>query len=303
MTPHPGRRHTLSPIRSIPVTALAALILGWNGGAPAQLPVAPQSDPFGIRMVYPTKSGTSPWVLNQADPTADPRFDPGAAITRNADGSWRIDDATARLSALAPAGGAHWKNVEMTGYVRLMSTTSPTDEFTWYARGERHSSSVPCDGSSYKGSIEYQGRTFWKKEVWHTGGYTQARGDGTATVTPLQGRWVGWKVMIYNIDSDSAVKMEAWLDDRADNQWVKVNEIVDRGGWAGGATHPDCRNPLTGRPRTIDEVILWGGSRATFRADEAVFDFKWLSVREIDVSGSLPDTTPPPAPANLRIVP
>jgi hypothetical protein len=286
------------------ITTVMAVGLLWQSGAwGAAQESTTRSDPFGISMVYPTKSGTSPWYLNQADPTADPRFDPGAALSRTADGSWRINDATARLSALASPAGAQWKNVEMTGYVRLVSTTAPADEFTWYARGERHSSSVPCDGSSYKGSIDYQGKAFWKKEVWHTGGYTPARGSSTATPTPLQGRWVGWKVMIYNIESDTAVKMEAWVDDRADNTWVKVNELVDRGGWAGGATHPDCLNPLTGQARALDEVILWGGSRATFRADEAVFDFKWLSVREIDASGSPSDTTPPASPTNLRIVP
>lgn len=57
--------------------------------------------------------------------------------------------------------------------------------------------------------------------------------------------------------------------------------LVD-GGWKAGSTNSSCKNPLTGAPRTIDEIIRWGGPYATFRWDNATdVDFKWLSVREI----------------------
>jgi hypothetical protein len=42
-----------------------------------------------------------------------------------------------------------------------------------------------------------------------------------------------------------------------------------------------CRNPLTNERIEIDETISWRGALVTFRADNASFDFKNLSIPEI----------------------
>lgn len=42
-------------------------------------------DKFGIREIYPTKSGGEEWFMNMQDSTNDPRFDPRATITKNPD--------------------------------------------------------------------------------------------------------------------------------------------------------------------------------------------------------------------------
>jgi hypothetical protein len=47
-------------------------------------------DKFGIREIYPTKSGGEEWFMNMQDPTSDPRFDPQATITKNPDGSYKV---------------------------------------------------------------------------------------------------------------------------------------------------------------------------------------------------------------------
>jgi len=52
-----------------------------------------------------------------------------------------------------------WKNVEMTGQVKYNS--GGDDEWTWYARGERHTGSGSpegCEGVAYKGSLAYTAR-------------------------------------------------------------------------------------------------------------------------------------------------
>ncbi|MGH9982685.1 MAG: hypothetical protein ACRD8W_01865 [Nitrososphaeraceae archaeon] len=49
-------------------------------------------------------------------------FDPN--ITRNTDGSWRVSYPHLRLNVDTPPGMEQWKNVEMTGYVRVVSTNS-----------------------------------------------------------------------------------------------------------------------------------------------------------------------------------
>src|SRR5215211_5204812 len=71
------------------------------------------------------------------------------------------------------------------------------------------------------------------------------------------------------------------------NKWQKETELIDKGNLAvtGG---DDCGRDATDK---IDS-----GTRVSFRADNALFDFKKLSVREIQ-EGSTPastteDTTP-----------
>lgn len=48
----------------------------------------------------------------------------------------------------------------------------------------------------------------------HTGGYTNEKARAVATDNSLLDRWIGWKVVIYNINNDKAVKMESYLDDK-----------------------------------------------------------------------------------------
>jgi hypothetical protein len=54
----------------------------------------------------------------------------------------------------------------------------------------------------------------WKKEIWHTGGYTAERSKAKVLTDSILGRWIGWKVVMYNINNDTAVKMESYIDDK-----------------------------------------------------------------------------------------
>jgi hypothetical protein len=167
-----------------------------------------------------------------------------------------------------------WKDVEITGYVKLNSGSG--DNFAWYARGGRHTGfGYPegCEGVAYKGDLYYNGQTRWTKEQWHTGGYVF--GDYQKSMGPLNGKWVGFKAIMYNIQDAGkiAVKLEIWLDKNNDNKWTKVNERIDNGGW--GNNDGECN----GKP---DQIITWGGPIGSFRWDSASdVDIKDFSVREI----------------------
>lgn len=50
-----------------------------------------------------------------------------------------------------PYGHEQWKNVEITGYARVLSADSDSDHLDWYARGGIHNSDVQCEGSALKG--------------------------------------------------------------------------------------------------------------------------------------------------------
>ena len=139
------------------------------------------NDPFGIRMLYPTKPEvrgvvSSPWYIKMSDPVSDVRFDPQATIARNADGSWRVTGKTGvRLkAAIGEIAGNNrdiinkaasnldtydhsewaqrgyiyarqdWKNMEITAYFKVVKAGSAGNDsnFNLYGRGIRHSSSV-----------------------------------------------------------------------------------------------------------------------------------------------------------------
>jgi len=188
------------------------------------------------------------------------------------------------MNVITPPGQDEWKNVEMTGYVKVIDTVPEASSspeaaaIDWYARGGRHSDSVPCEGTSLKGVLRINGLSGWQKEIWHTGGYTKTRAVVNAT-DPILDKWIGWKVVIYNINNDTAVKMESYLDENANNDWRKVTELVDNGGWY--ADYPDSVFYSVDCNRSKDYIITNSGPIVTFRSDNIIWQFKELSVREI----------------------
>jgi hypothetical protein len=249
---------------------------------------------FKPKEIYPTKQGGREWYLDVNNPLEDGIFDPGAKITRLQDGSWLVGEGDngnyqIRMNVITPPGQDEWKNVEITGYVKVIDAASgdaaspegsptPISAIDWYARGGRHNDDVPCEGTSLKGILRINGLAAWQKEIWHTGGYTDTRAVVNAT-NPILDRWIGWKVVIYNINNDTAVKMESYIDENANNNWRKVNEVVDNGGW--DANSPDSVFYSVDCDRSKDYVVTNSGPIVTFRSDNIIWQFKDLNVREI----------------------
>jgi hypothetical protein len=242
---------------------------------------------FKVKEIYPTKQNGREWFINLDDPTADGIFDPQSKLTQQPDGSWQIKgrggsgkyEDQVRMNVNTPKGEQQWKNVEITGYAKVISAESSKDRLNWYARGARHSSSVPCEGTSLKGNIRVNGEVFWQKEIWHTGGYTNEKARAVATDNSLLDRWIGWKVVIYNINNDKAVKMESYIDDKNNNNWKKVTELIDKGGWYADTSDKVFYSANCGRPK--DYIITNSGPIVTFRSDNMIWNFIDLSVREI----------------------
>jgi hypothetical protein len=168
-----------------------------------------------------------------------------------------------------------WRNIEMTGYVKVNSFNTD-DNFAWYNRGGRHTDSVPCEGTAYKGHVFYSGKTRFAKEQWHVSYVFSPYKTATSSI---EDKWIGFKYIVYNFvqNGNTVVKMQNWIDKNVDGKqdgpWEKVDERIDSGGWGTEATK------CGGAP---DQKITWGGPIATFRWDSATnTDFKWLSVREI----------------------
>jgi hypothetical protein len=246
-------------------------------------------DKFGIKEIYPTKEGGREWYINNTyNPAGSHRLffitSSKNATTQRSDGdSWLVNSPQFKINVKSPPGTEPWKNVEITGYAKVLSVIDPEIEtdLTWFARSGRHNDEVPCEGTALTGIIHTDGSVEWKKEIWHTGGYTDGRAMQKITDSIL-GRWIGWKVVIYNINNDTAVKMESYLDDKNNNEWIKVTDLVDDGGWYAKSTDKQFYSADCGKPK--DYIITNAGPLVTFRSDNVVWEFKNLSVREIDAS-------------------
>ena len=68
-------------------------------------------------------------------------------------------------------------------------------------------------------------------------GYSDERARNIVT-EPILDRWVGWKVIIYDmqVNNETAVKLESYLDNHNNDSWEKVTEIIDIGGWYSRST-------------------------------------------------------------------
>jgi len=286
--------------------------------AAATQPISKQNntvvvDKFGITEIYPTKpNGGREWYVNMSSPLNDKSFylsgggenTNSSAITnitssnshliKQADGSYQVHgirkigkyDFSVRMNVnTSDTDSAHWwKNVELTGYVKVISANASDASIDWYARGRMHTSQSPCEGVAYHAGLQSDGTVFWQKEIWHTGGYTGSRSNLNATHSIL-GKWVGFKAIMSNVDNDSAVRMETYLNDKATNHWRKVMDTIDNGGWYANA--PDDLFYSANCGRSKDYVILNAGPIATFRSDNIIWDFKDLSIREIQAPPSV----------------
>ena len=264
-----------------------------------------RKDMFGISEMYPTIAGGREWHVNMTNPANSSHFSEtgGFELVKQNDGSWRVNSTHVRLVVGSPPNMTEWKNVEITGYAKLSlpSTVSSTsssnsssinsstnnseseeiDDLAFIGRSGRHSSEVPCEGTAYVGGLHNEGSVGWKKEIWHTGGYTDERARNVVT-EPILDRWVGWKVIIYDlrVNNETAVKLESYLDDNNNDSWEKVTEITDSGGWYSRST--DEKFFSAGCNKERDHVITEAGPFVIFRTDNLILDFKDLSVREID---------------------
>jgi hypothetical protein len=256
-------------------------------------------DRFGTMQIYPTIQGGREWFINMQDPFNDEivSLNSGFALDQQSDDSWRPNSSDVRIRVDTLPGQEEWKNVEMTGYVKMRAPTPTTDSsdfsdqdegsedsdsldphLTWRARGGRHNDMVPCEGTALNGGLYFDGKVSWKKEIWHTGGYTAARGVSEIPSSFIN-KWIGWKTVMYNVENDSSVKMESYLDIDANNKWEKVSEVEDNGEWYADTSDEEFYSVDCGKEKNY--IITNPGPTATFRSDNLIFDFKNLSIREI----------------------
>lgn len=250
-------------------------------------------DIFGIKKIYPTKKEGFEWFMNNHYPESDPYLHNYENIVKNQDGSYNIGERS-RISVYSKDGIGYpegnmetynftqlsnkgywykpsdWTNVEITG--EYLYREGKGQGITHYARSEDHSKiNNGCGGSSYKLKIHFDGTSSISKEQSHPKPWTIPINKNPLVSNKLDKDWFRFKGIIYNLN-DGTVKLESRLDPFLNNTWIKIAEYHDKGGW--GKDGNKCQGKE-------DHIITWGSPIVTFRWDDALIDFRNLSVREI----------------------
>ncbi len=259
-------------------------------------------DEFGILMLNPTAPGTLSWsssVWADGNPrTIDDRDpnDPTGWSEMRGDGALTVDGA----GVLTMGGGQprmyinpydglteenpdqFFKNVEITVYyMRLGSDGAAWGGLVAGARGgpNGHSSwGDYCDATTYYVRFRHDGKWDFAKELKHSDAGARTQGDLWDGAPLPSNRWIGLKYVVYNINNDTNVRLEAYIDRSSEGQnggdWEKVGETTDDGGWTSG--------DVSGCTYADDFIITEGGGVCFIRnTDIAEARYKWFSVREI----------------------
>ncbi len=272
-------------------------------------------DVFGISKFYPTKSGSVEWTSEHWN-NGIPRtikyqpdvYDPndwtedhsgntngfvidGAGIMRMTGSSPRFHINSLRDSVQTQ----FFLNTEFTAYYRRIG--SDGDNWGGMVVGVRsdplgHASNGgdDCDATTYYGRFRHDGKWDFEKELKHpTSDYWS--GSGFHTQDPLWGgdplpenQWIGMKYLAYNIENNTKVKLELYIDKVSGGNpvdggvWEKVGEVIDEGNW------PAAPSQISGCSYSDQyTVITQGHGTILMRTDGDEAEYKFVSIREIEI--------------------
>jgi hypothetical protein len=323
-----------TPYNSLPsyfnnlITLLESIGAGGSTGS--------SFDQWGIRKIYHTKAGGEEFFTNQSNiladaaPTGRIQNYEGENIVAQSDGSHQSNGGSngdLRLEIWSPAysdinqrTAACWLNVECTIYFKYISQDGrdPSYACQLYMKGGDHSSSRPCDGAAYKFRVSRTlNETSYDKEICHA---SYAGNTNRTTVPGLSGgfgngQWHGFKGVQWT--EGSTVRLETYIDLNCSdangnlvirNNWVRVNQRTDSGGWAADSRYStDC----SGCGRSSSSEVMTGPYYITssssgnyrrnlcaYRTDGVTSRFRYYSAREIDPTRPATGEEPPPDPGS-----
>jgi hypothetical protein len=274
----------------------------------ATTPPASGKDVFGLTMLYPTLANSLSWdalhwnngrsrtlsydIQDGVDPD-----DPTTWSEYRGDGTLRIDG-----QGLLVMGGSEpriyinpypgesesnpqmfFKNVEVTVYYMRIGS----DGANWggcvigVRSGPNGHSSYGdyCDATTYYGRLRHDGNVDLEKELHHpesSVGISKSYWGGSKTPSS---QWIGVKLCVYNINNNSNVKLELYVDKTSNGAnggtWELAVSTTDSGSWTTDA--PGCSY-------ANNTIITTGGGVVMIRNTEAAeARYKMFSVREINV--------------------
>jgi len=284
------------------------------------------NDKWGQKEIYPTKSGGFEYFQSD-DITKDSHFSDEGHVKDSSGGQWTMstsgpdavqfakndcceetvtDGCNMDFDKVAARGyGYHSddpRDVEVTFLIKFVSSGSDNG-FAIEGPTGSHSSSGCCSGFCYKLDIQYRPDKpifRYRKEMYHVSNHTDPKtGEFTDPSNKLNyqllghGSFTGFKYIRYNKaggaasghNTNDSVVLELWANIHPDTDgtdWFLVKRTEDKGGWGDDGDH--CNG---------DKDQIGSFSMPKFRLksndEDGEFDFKHLSMREINPLGSFTD--------------
>jgi len=267
-------------------------------------------DTFGITKLYPTATGFTDWLSTHWH-NGNARTVSNGRDVEDATG-WSQkrgdDDLDIDGDGILEMGGGNqprlyinpypdsdevnaeqlFKNVEATVYYQRIGNDGADNGglvIGLRSGPNGHSASGNyCDATTYYARLRHDGYVDFYKELKHSGGKAEQGIKLYASgVLPSQ-QWLGMKFIAYNINNDSQVKLELYIDNTTDGdvssggKWTLVTEIIDEGNWHVTEDVSSCSY-------NDNHIITTGGGAVVLRnTGIASAEYKYFSVREIDTS-------------------
>ena len=249
----------------------------------------------------------------------DPQFQArgNGYVVVNGDGTAILSGSAPRMYVYDPTLEKKWNNVEITIYAKRVSEQSQVSSqgVTAGASSGSHDDvrypdvckdSVGYPNSAYNARLTYDGRADYVKEVlYHKADAVSNDGSGVSPMasvafsslsTPIDNKtrlhtmpidtWIGYKFIVRNVDNDTAVNLQTWIDltdGQNGGKWKKINEYTDKGGW--NATYFYNKNNMTWPcPNVATDYVIDHPMPYVFVRADAVneIDYKNFSIREIN---------------------
>ena len=108
------------------VSIVVVMIIYYSALFIPRRPTVEGKDLFGIDKIYQTKEGGREWYVDMENPFSDDLVSSTFErnITRQEDGSWRVSGPAVRSNVGTPSNAEIWKNVEITGYAKVIDLDS-----------------------------------------------------------------------------------------------------------------------------------------------------------------------------------
>ncbi len=265
-------------------------------------------DSFGITKLYQTATGFTDWestswnngisrAVNDRDSSdttgwSQRRGDDALEIDGN--GVMEMGGGNQPRIYINPYSGSteenpdqFFKNVEATVYYKRIGDDGASNGgLVIGLRSGPNGHSISgdyCDATTYYARFRHDGDWDFYKELKHSNGARANAGSLYSGNLPSD-QWIGMKFIAYNINNNTNVKLEVYVDKTSNGnvtnggEWTLAGEMIDDGNWSVSEDVSSCSY-------NNNHIITTGGGTVLIRNTGALTaEYKYFSVREIDTS-------------------
>ena len=221
-------------------------------------------DQSGTKKIYPDAMFAFKWAHYESGSVeANNLYTLGRVICKG------ISDHTQAKTQGYTCTSTDWRDIETKVY---FEANTGSQYFTIFLGGVG-TESCPCCGAGYELNVNSDGIVQIRKKSYHIQYSTMVMVDNG----PLPTGFKGVAFLRYNIESNNAVRLEAWIDKGTNNSWKHVATVTDDG-FSYGVGGARCG-------LTDKEALTWGFPVVGFSAPFS-YNYEKMTARAINPGGS-----------------